>query len=359
MRRLLKGGRLDTDFLDNSAGVNSSDVEVNIKILMNDVMSGKTHKMDIPARNKLLEKMTPEVAAHVLRNNYQQGQAISLAELQARETLSLQEEFIKDLERNHGLNRVLEGLPDAETVAQRLHLGKGMTRPELCVLLSYSKINFTRELLETDIPDSPDMHERLMAYFPVALQEKYEKEITRHKLHREIIATGLANSLINRLGPTFIKSRMKKTGAGAAEVARAYVVTREAFNLRKLWDDIEKLDNKVPAMVQLKAMREIAHTAEHVITWFLTRGARNFNLSAHIKDYGEGIANLREHLVDLVTDDVRKGIKQREQTAIADCLPKDLAHQIALMPVLSSACDFISIPLRQHADLSAVTRMYY
>ena len=354
-----KGGRLNTDFLDNSAGVNSSDVEVNIKILMNDVMSGKTHKMDIPARNKLLEKMTPEVAAHVLRNNYQQGQAISLAELQARETLSLQEEFIKDLERNHGLNRVLEGLPDAETVAQRLHLGKGMTRPELCVLLSYSKINFTRELLETDIPDSPDMHERLMAYFPVALQEKYEKEITRHKLHREIIATGLANSLINRLGPTFIKSRMKKTGAGAAEVARAYVVTREAFNLRKLWDDIEKLDNKVPAMVQLKAMREIAHTAEHVITWFLTRGARNFNLSAHIKDYGEGIANLREHLVDLVTDDVRKGIKQREQTAIADGLPKDLAHQIALMPVLSSACDIISITLKQKADLSAVTRTYF
>ncbi|MGB4057917.1 MAG: NAD-glutamate dehydrogenase, partial [Alphaproteobacteria bacterium] len=332
-----KGGRLNTDFLDNSAGVNSSDVEVNIKILMADIMSNKAHKMDIPARNKLLEKMTAEVAAHVLRNNYQQGQAISLAEIQARETLGIQEDMIRDLERNHGLNRVLEGLPDSATVAERIRMGKGMTRPELCVLLSYAKINFTRELLDSDIPDSPDMQEFLLSYFPKPLQEKFSKEIRRHRLRREIIATGLANSLINRLGPTFIKSRMQKTGATAADIARAYIVVREAFGLRKLWDEIESIDNKVPALVQLKAMREIALTAEYAVTWFLTRGARKFDLSAHMKEYSTGITALRKNLTDLVTEDVRSGIQMREKAGIADGLPATLAHQIALMPVLTSA----------------------
>jgi glutamate dehydrogenase len=353
-----KGGRLNTDFVDNSGGVNSSDVEVNIKILFTDIMSGK-NGMDIAARNKLLEKMTAEVAEHVLRNNYQQSQAISLAELQAKETLGLQEEFIQELERTQGLNRALEGLPDSETVAQRLRLGKGMTRPELCVLLSYAKINFTKDLLDTDIPDSPEMEERLMVYFPKPLQEKFEKEILRHKLRREIIATGLANSLINRMGPTFIKSRMKKTGATAADIARAYVVVRESFGLRKIWSAIEGLDNKVPALVQLRAMREVTYTSEHAITWFITRSGHKFDRTALIRDYGAGIAQLTKNLPELVTKDVLSGITIREQTGVADGLPKDLARQIALMPILSSACDIIRISLEQKADLDTVARTYF
>jgi glutamate dehydrogenase len=354
-----KGGRINTDFLDNSAGVNSSDVEVNIKILFADVLSNKAHKMDIPARNKLLEKMTPEVAAHVLRNNYQQSEAISVAELQARENLVAHEAFIQELERNHGLNRALEGLPDSETVAQRLRLGKGLTRPELCVLLSYAKINFTRELVDSDIPDSPDMHDRLMAYFPKALQEKFEKEISRHKLHREIIATGLANSLINRLGPTFIQSRQQKTGATAEDIAKAYIVVRESFELRKLWDEIEGLDNKVPALVQMKAMREIAHMAEHTITWFINRHAGKFDLTTQIKDYGTGIAELRKNLAELVPHDMKTGIDQRELTGVTDGLPKPLAQQIALMPTLMSACDIIRIAHDTNVDLETVTSTYF
>jgi glutamate dehydrogenase len=354
-----KGGRLNTDFLDNSAGVNSSDVEVNIKILFADILSNKAHKLDIPGRNKILEKMTKEVAAHVLRNNYQQSEAISLAELQARENLTQHESLIQELERNHGLNRVLEGLPDAENVAERLRLGKGLTRPELCILLSYAKINFTRELLDSDIPDSPDTHDRLVAYFPKPLQEKFEKEISRHKLHREIIATSLANSLINRLGPTFIQSRMKKTGANAADIAKAYIIVRDAFGLRKLWDEIESLDNKVPALVQLKAMREIAYMAENAITWFLARHAGKFDLGSQIKDYGTGATALRKELVNLVPGDMRNAILQREQAGITDGLPKALAHQIALMPVLMSACDIIRIAIDSKSDLETTARTYF
>ena len=354
-----KGGRINTDFLDNSAGVNSSDVEVNIKILLTDVMDSTTPKMDITARNKLLEKMTPEVAAHVLRNNYQQSQAISLAEFQARETLAIQEEFIQDMERNYGLNRALEGLPSPEAVTQRLRMGKGMTRPELCVLLAYAKINFARDLLATDIPDSPDMEERLMDYFPAALQEKYGKQILRHKLRREIVATGIANSLINRMGPTFIKSRMKKTGASAADIARAYIVARETFGLRKLWDEIEALDNKVPAMVQLKAMREIARTAEHAITWFITHGGHGYNIGSLVKDYGAGIAHLSEKLSKFVTGNAADSIRQRQGANAIDGLPKNLARQVALMPVLSSACDIIRISLDHKTGLDIVSSTYF
>lgn len=354
-----KGGKVNTDFLDNSAGVNSSDVEVNIKILMSDIMSNPKHNMDVKARNKLLEKMTSEVSAHVLRNNYQQSQAISLAELQARETLQIQEEFIEELEQEIGLDRNIEKLPDAATIAARLRAGKGMTRPELCVLLSYSKIRFTHDLLASDIPDNAQMQDWLMDYFPTPLQKNYKTEIERHLLKRNLIATMMANSLVNRMGPTFVKSRMRKTGASAAEVAKAYIVVRDAFDLRKLWDEIESLDNKVPAEVQLKAMREIAHLAEHAITWFLTRLGRPLDLSKDIADFRKSIKNLRDNLGDIELEELQQSIQQRLQTWRRDGLTDGLAMTIAMMPALTSACDIIKISLSSKSDLLVTARTYF
>ena len=172
---------------------------------------------------------------------------------------------MKDLEREKGLNRKIEGLPDEEKIEQRLRVGKGLTRPELAILVSYAKIAFTQDLLASDIPESPDMEDWILNYFPVDLQKKYLKEIKRHRLAREIVATSMANSLVNRLGPTFLKAKMNKTGASAAQIAKAYIIVRDTYNLRALWDQIEALDNKVPAEVQLKAMREIALLSEHAI----------------------------------------------------------------------------------------------
>lgn len=354
-----KGGKVNTDFLDNSAGVNSSDVEVNIKILMADVMSSAAHNMDIKARNKLLEKMTAEVSAHVLRNNYQQAQAISLAELQARETLQIQEEFIEDLEREVGLDRNIEKLPDAAAIAARLRAGKGMTRPELCILLSYSKIRFTQDLLDSDIPDNALMNDWLMDYFPTPLQKNYKTEIQRHLLNRNLIATMMANSLVNRMGPTFVKSRMRKTGASAAEVAKAYLVVRDAFGLRALWDEIEALDNKVPAEVQLKAMREIAHLAEYAITWFLTRLGRGLDLVKDAADFRQGIETLRNTIGTIQLEDLQQSITQRAQVWQRDGLPQELAQTIALMPVLTSACDIIRISLQSKSDITLTARTYF
>lgn len=353
------GGHLNTDFVDNSGGVNSSDLEVNIKILMTDVMTNGQHKMDMAARNKLLEKMTEDVADLVLRNNYQQAQAISLAELQAKDNIKLQADFIKDLEKEQGLNRVLEGLPDEEKIEQLMRNGKGLTRVELAVLVSYAKITFTKDLLKSDIPDDPDMEDWIINYFPDDLRVKYATEIKRHKLAREIVATSMANSLVNRMGPTFLKSKMSKTGATAAQIAKAYIIVRDAFNLRTMWDQIEALDNKVPAEVQLKAMREIAYLSEHAVSWFLSRFGTDLDIGREINDYGGAIAELNKNLDSLLTDDLKQSVEARLNAGQADGLPKELAHQIALLPILSSACDIVRISLDDKADLKATARTYF
>lgn len=354
-----RGGRMNTDFVDNSGGVNSSDLEVNIKILMTDIMGSKDHDMDLKARNKLLESMTDDVSRLVLRNNYQQAQAISLAEIQAKEKLQIQNDFIKDLEREKGLNRALEGLPDEETVELRLRTGKGLTRPELAVLVSYAKISFTQDLLASDIPQSPDMQDWIFNYFPKALQKKYETEIKRHKLAREIVATSMANSLINRMGPTFLKAQINKTGTTVDQIAKAYIIVRDAFDLRALWDQIEALDNKVPAEVQLKAMREIAILSEHAISWFLTRLGRDLNIGREIEAFGENVTKLRKNLGKIVTPNLQESIELRTDAGKRDGLPEELAQQIALMPVLSSACDIIRISLEQKTEMLATAHAYF
>ncbi|MEM7651348.1 MAG: NAD-glutamate dehydrogenase domain-containing protein, partial [Pseudomonadota bacterium] len=353
------GGMMNTDFVDNSGGVNSSDLEVNIKILMTDVMNGKTHSMDIEERNKLLEKMTEDVADLVLRNNYQQAQAISLAELQAKENLQIQDDFMKDLEREKGLNRRIEGLPDEEKIESRLRAGKGLTRPELCILISYAKIAFTQDLLASKIPESADMEDWILCYFPDDLRKKYVKEMKRHRLAREIVATSMANSLVNRMGPTFLKGTMNKTGASAEEIAKAYIIVRDAFGLRGLWDQIEALDNKVPAEVQLRAMREIANLSEHAIMWFLTRLTGDLEIGREIENFGNGIRKLSGNLDKLLTDDLKDSVNMRTIASERDGLPKKLGQQIALMPVLSSACDIIRIALEQKADVEDTARTYF
>ena len=353
------GGRINTDFLDNSAGVDSSDHEVNIKILMTELMKKKKYKMDVKARNSLLKDMTEDVADLCLRNNYQQSQAISLAALQAPENLQKQEEFIQDLERKHGLDRKIEGLPDEEVIENRLRNGTGLTRPELCVILSYAKINFTKDLLDSNIPDLPEMQDWIINYFPKALRENYRKEIIKHRLSREIIATSMANSLINRMGPTFIQSRMEKTGRSCSDIARAYIVVRDIFDLRTMWDQIEALDNKVPTEVQLRAMADIAILAQHAITWFLTRYERKVDIGRDIEHFGKNIRNLRENIEKLLTQGLKINVEERATRYRRDGFPAGLAQELALIPILSSTCDIIKISSEQKTNLLVTARTYF
>lgn len=355
----MHGLRLNADFIDNSGGVDSSDHEVNIKILMNAIMRNKAYGMDVKKRDKLLASMTDEVASLVLRNNYQQSQAISLMELQAADTLSEQGAFITELERKVGLNRVLEGLPDQEEIEHRMRVGKGLTRPELAILQAHAKIAFTWELLDSDIPNSKAMEGRLLRYFPKKLAENYSKEIMGHQLRREIICTTLASSMINRMGPTFARECMAKTGAHAEDIAKAYVIVRESFGLRDLWHSLESLDNKVPAIVQLRAFREIAHMTEHTITWLLTHRGHKLDINKDIGTFQSGIATLRKNLESVVTKGLLWTIQQNKKANMDNGLPESLSHDIALMPLLSSACDIIRIAMAEKADLSRIAKIYF
>lgn len=355
----LNGGKLNADFIDNSGGVDSSDHEVNIKILMNAIMRNKTYDMDFKKRDKLLASMTDEVGGLVLRNNYQQSQAISLMELQAADMLSEQQLLITDLERKTGLNRALESLPDDETIQGRMRSGAGLTRPELAILQAHAKIAFTWDLLDSDIPDSEAMAGRLHRYFPKKLAEIYSKEIMGHRLKREIICTTLASSLVNRMGPTFVRERMAKSNATPSDVAKAFIIVREAFDLRDLWHEIENLDNKVPAIVQLRAFREIAHMTERTVAWLLARIGYDLDINRDIAAFEKGIEILKKNFDSVVTPGLLWTIKQNAKANQSNGLPEKLSHEIALMPLLGSACDIIRIAVTQKADLPVIAKIYF
>ncbi|MCB1557105.1 MAG: NAD-glutamate dehydrogenase, partial [Alphaproteobacteria bacterium] len=333
--------------------------EVNIKILLTDVMADSKNGMTLEKRNRLLESMTDEVASLVLQHNYQQTQGISLTETQAAEHLTVHADWIRDLERYEGIDRVLEGLPGEEEIESRQRAGKGLTRPELAVLFSYAKITFAKDLLASDIPDLPETENWLVDYFPSPLRKKYETVIRRHRLRREIVATSLASTMVNRLGPTFVKECMEKTGAAPSDVARAYLIVRAAFDLETLGKQVEALDNLVPAAVQLAALRDISAMAGREVLWFLTRLGRELNVSEDIREFRTGISQLQATLDDVLTEQQTRFIKQRTDQGIADGLQPDLAHRIAMIPRLGAACDIIRISLECKTPIPLAARVYF
>jgi len=353
------GGRCNADYIDNAGGVASSDDEVNIKVLLVDVMTNGKHKMDIKKRNKLLESMTSDVANHVLHNNYQQAQGISLMELQAADNLGDQIRLIHYLEQNANLNRAIEYLPSDKELQKRRSAGKGLTRPELSVLQSYAKIAYTELLLHSDIVGTKAMEERLLRYFPQKLSKAYSAEILNHRLKNEIIATTLANGIVNRMGPAFLMDRMDKCGASAEDVAKAYIIVREAFGLRDIWKHIESLDGKVPASVQLNALRETARMVERAVTWFLTRFGRKLEINRDIESFDDGIDAVKQHMNEIVPNDLLQSIRTLTQSGVQNGLPQSLSHDISLMPILGSACDIIRISGDNKFDIKLTASVYF
>lgn len=353
------GGRLYADYIDNAGGVASSDDEVNIKILLGEVMRKPKYKMDIKKRNKLLESMTDDVAQHVLRGNYQQAQGISLMELQAAENMRNHGRLIIYLKQQVGLSRSLEKLPSQEEIDHRDRIGQGLTRPELSVLQSYAKIAYTADLLDGEIPDSKAMEERLYRYFPPKLGKNYPAEMLQHRLKREIIATTLANGIVNRMGPDFIRDRMDKCGVTCEEVAKAYIIVREGFGLREIWNEIESLDGKVPAAVQLNALRETSRMIERAVTWFLTRFGRKLDINRDIDAFEDGIKSVKENLDHVVSVRLLEKVNQLTANGVQNGLPEKLAHDISMMPILGSACDIIRIALDEKFDIPTTAKIYF
>lgn len=348
-----RGGKLNTDFIDNSGGVDTSDHEVNIKILLADTpLQGK-------ARQNLLRSMTDDVAALVLRDNYQQTHALSLMEMQAAKTLPDHAAFMASLERDGQLNRKVEFLPDEEEINNRLNHGRGLTRPELSLILSYGKIAYTKALLDSSLPDDPAMLDWAIRYFPPALQQKYLKQIGRHRLRREIVATAISNAIINRMGPTFIRLTMEKTGADVAAITDAYMTVRDSFGLRSLWDEIEAQDNRVPALTLMRATVKIAHLSERETVWFLTRLGRPAHRERDGTLFGKGIECLRQNVTKILPPAALHQLALREKSWRDEQIPAALAGRLALLPVLGMGTDIVLLSSRLKTDLLATAQAYF
>ena len=353
----LGGGRLNTDSIDNSAGVDCSDHEVNIKILIDSVVA--QGRLTAPQRNKLLATMTKEVGALVLRHNYLQTQAISMIRAKGSQALDNQKRLMRKLERSGRLNRAVEFLPDDEILGEREAAKQGLTRPEIAIVISYSKIWLYDELLASDVPDDPWLEENLVEYFPTPLRQTYLKDIRGHRLCREIIATRITNSMINRVGGTFVNEFREKSGKNAAEITRAYTIACEVFQLRGLWRSIEKLDNRVPAMAQATMMLDINHLIEWVTLWFLRNGKAGLDIGAHVRDFRDGITALSEGLGGFLPAHYMKDVKKRAEPYIGQGVPEALALQIAKLVNLYSACDIVRLANRRRLAVGDVARIYF
>lgn len=262
-----QGGRLNCDAIDNSAGVDCSDHEVNIKILLNPLVTN--NHLSLEERNELLKAMENEVAHLVLHDNISQNLAISLAELQGSIILDPLTRLIKSLEKGGKLDRNLEDLPDESTLQERLKNRQGLLRPELAIVLAYSKISLYQELIDADIINADYLLKDLYSYFPKALQEKFPAEIRQHPLHREIIATSLTNEFINRFGPHFVYDVADRAGRSQLDVVKAYLIVREIFGLDAIWQEIENLKYTIKGDVYLQLIIDLTRMLKRSIYWFL------------------------------------------------------------------------------------------
>ncbi len=353
----LNGGCINTDSVDNSAGVDCSDHEVNIKILLG--AAEQAGMLNRKQRDKLLESMTNEVAHLVLHDNYLQTGSLAVSEFVGSRLTDRISMFMRTLERAGHLNRAIEFLPDDETLADRKADKVGVTSPELSILIAYAKIVLYDDLLASDFPDDPFMVADLERYFPVPLQSKYKDLIGKHRLRREIVATVATNSMINRAGITFAQEVIEKTGTEACDVARAYTISRSIYDLRDLWAKIETLDNKAPATVQSEMHMEVGRLLERGTTWFLRHGEQPLNIAAQINAYGPGVAELMGNLDAVITDSDREFIRSHAEALVAEGAPPALARKIASLRLLVPACDIVIIAGESKTTIDRTSRHYF
>ncbi len=350
------GVLLNTDFIDNSAGVDTSDHEVNIKILLNaQVRDGKL-KMD--ARNKLLASMTDEVAQLVLWDNYRQNQALSLMERMSVSRLGSKQHFIRTLEQQGLLDRQIEYLPSDAELAERKSRGEGLTRPELAVLLSYSKLVAFDQLLQSDVPEDPYLSKELQRYFPGPLQKKYAQAMEQHRLKREIIATAVTNTMINRMGATFLLRMQEDSGRSYGEVAKAFTITRETLEARALWLEIDALDGKVAESVQIDALQVIWNLQRSFTRWLLSRPGAIPDITTAVERYHDGFRDIRAG-ENILPDSQRP----EYEACLADWLdkgvPAGLAGQLAALPYLEACADIIELATERKRKPVDVAKLYF
>jgi glutamate dehydrogenase len=329
---------------------------VNIKILLNAEVQKK--KLTLEGRNKLLAEMTDEVGHLVLNDNYRQNQAISLMERMSLSRMGSKQHFIRTLEAQGLLDRAIEFLPTDKEIAERKVRGQGLTRPELSVLLSYSKIVLFQQLLNSDVPEDPYLSKELVRYFPQPLQQKYAKTMEHHRLKREIIATAVTNSMVNRMGATFTMRMQEDSGRDPSDVAKAFTITRETLDIRELWAQIDALDGKVAESVQVDALQVIWTLQRQFSRWLLSRPGAIPDIATAVDRYHDGFRDIRAG-ERILPDTQRPAYEASIREWNAKGLPPALADQLAALPYLEPCADIIELARERKLRPTDVAKVHF
>ena len=353
----LNGGILYTDFIDNSAGVNCSDHEVNIKVLLNKLVA--IGRMELSQRDQLLERMTNEVAELVLYDNYEQTQMLSLEASVAEQTMDLFRRYMNELEAGGHLDRKLEALPDDKTLQERKANRKPLTRPEIAMLLAYCKMFLKQDILASNIPEDAYFVKYLLTAFPKPLRESYLEEIKQHSLRREIIATQLSKTITDRMGINFVERLARETGAPVAFVVRAYVIAQDIYHMEDLWRQVESLDGLIGVDIQNKMMLYIYYLVRRATRWFLRNRKPNIEISSAINDFSPSISVLLEKLEQLLTDTDREMLNKETHLLHSHGVSEQLARSIAATSVLFTSLDIAEAAKKHQLELMDVAKTYY
>ena len=355
-------GMINTDAMDNSAGVDCSDHEVNIKIAL--ISALRANKVDLEQRNKDLEAMTQDVSELVLKDNREQTQAISIAQFQGINLIQQQAQFLDKLEKSGLLNRKIEFLPSSKEIEKRQREGLSLTRPELCVMLAYSKMEIYNQILISDLVNDPYFTQDLLSYFPRLMQEKFSDEIINHQLRKEIITTQITNFVVNKMGITFISQICLDTGFGVVEVVKSFIIACESFGIKNLFNEIEKLDGKINFTSQVKMFVSINKLLERSLSWLL-RNQTQGEISQKISSYKKIIEELTAILPEVLEHESKIDFDKKISALISEKIDKDLAKKIANLEAISSAFDIfeISNSLKMAnsspIDLKIIAKIYF
>jgi len=349
-------GRINTDFIDNSAGVDTSDHEVNLKILLDRVVA--EGDLTGKQRNELLARMTDEVAELVLRDNYDQNLALAHALNHAPSLLHVHEDWIRSLEHDGVLDRELEGLPSRAEVRRRLDAHEGLSAPELAVLMSWTKIVLAQELIDSDVPDDPYFDQDLVSYFPEPVREGFLDQVRRHPLRREIITTQVVNDVVNGAGITFWPRLAGETGTSPAELARANFVAREIFGSLPLRREVEALDNRIDAGLQTRMRLEMRTLVERATRWLVTNRRPPLDSSATVEQFAAVQPTMAE-LPDLMSGRELAAYTARRDRLVEEGVAEDLARRVAVLPPAYMLLGVVEVAGREGLDPREVARVHF
>jgi glutamate dehydrogenase len=353
----LAGGMVNTDFVDNSAGVDTSDHEVNIKILLQPrLLRGELTPGE---RGQLLHDMTGEVASLVLHQNYQQNRVLAAARAQSAQMLHVHARYLRRLERERRIRRRLDSLPGDKQIAERRSTGLGLTVPEFAVLLAQAKISAVSEVLDSALPDDPFLQSVLTSYFPEPLRSEYATEMRSHPLRREIITTAVVNDMVNRSGTTFLFRMNEETGASVPDISRAWLVAREVFDMPGFWARVEQLDGGVDAATQLALILEGRKLTERATRWLLHSRRPPFDIQATIDFFTDGVHAVGASLPKLLTGRDLAGFTERQEGFVARGVGADLAERVAAMVPAYSAFDIVDAAASTGRDVSETAEVYF